>query len=415
MTKRTFRTSFATLLVLGTIGVVSAGGSPSAAAGSRTTITPVLGHLNAPRGLAFDGQGSLYVSESGYAGAGPFGLTQTGRVSKYAHGSAHASWSTSFESLYASEDPTQPPDVLGPEGISALGGNCSKRSHGHASEREGEREGEGGCQIRMIMSESHDGVAAASGGAADPTQLGHLFRLNGATGAATSVSDVGDQMYKWTGDRVALFPDDFPDSNPYGVLVTKDDHSDRVRTFVADAGANTISEIMADGTTRVISYIPNETTVPFRDSTPTCIAQGPDGMLYVATLNFVANLFVDGSGRSDVWRVDPNANFPTEPTLWTTGLTTATACTFDSEGNFWATEMFQPNAAGAPGDVVRIPFEHPDQLDRIGGGMLPLPGGIAEGPDHAMYVSINSSSPVKDSGAVVKISSHERGDDNHDE
>ena len=416
MMKRTFRASVASLMFLGSVGMVSAGGTPSAAAaGSGPTITTYIPNLNAPRGVAFDGQGSLYVSESGYAGEGPFGLTQTGRVSKYARGSTNASWSTAFESLYATEDPSAPPDVLGPEGISALGGNCSKRSHARKSEQEHE-DGGGGCQIRMIMSESHDGVFAASGGAASPTQLGHLFRLNGATGHATSVSDVGDQMYKWTGDRVALFPSDFPDSNPYGVLVTKFDNSDRARTFIADAGANTISEVMAGGTLRVISYIPNETAPPFRDATPTCIAQGPDGMLYVATLNLVANVFVPGAtgGQSNVWRVDPNANFPTEPTLWATGLTTATACTFDSHGNFWATEIFQSNISGPPGDVVRIPFAHPDQLTRIGGGMLPLPGGIAQGPDHAMYVSINSASPERNSGAVVKISFQERDDDGHD-
>ncbi len=83
--------------------------------------------------------------------------------------------------------------------------------------------------------------------------------------------------------------------------------------------------------------------------------------------------------------------------------TTATACTFDRHDNFWATEMFQPNAAGPPGDVVRIPFDHPDQLERIGGGELPLPGGIAEGSDGSMYVSINSSNPELNSGAVMKI------------
>ncbi|HEX2402072.1 MAG TPA: hypothetical protein VHJ79_19120 [Mycobacterium sp.] len=43
----------------------------------------------------------------------------------------------------------------------------------------------------------------------------------------------------------------------------------------------------------------------------------------------MANLFVCGSGLSNVWRVNPNANFPTVPTLWASGLTTATACTFD--------------------------------------------------------------------------------------
>lgn len=255
------------------------------------------------------------------------------------------------------------------------------------------------------MSESHDGIAAETGGTISTNDAGHLFSLEGATGVPTDVSDFGDQMYQFTNVHQDLFPDDFPDSNPYGVLIVKDDQTDSVRTFVADAGANTISEIMDNGTIRVIAYIPNETAVPFRDATPTCIAQGPDGMLYVATLNFVANLFVAGSGQSNVWRVDPNADFPTAPTLWATGLTTATACTFDRSGNFWATEMFQPNPSGPPGDVVRIPFDDPTQLVRIGGGNLPLPGGIAQGRNGAMYVTINSANPTPGSGAVVKITS----------
>ena len=183
------------------------------------------------------------------------------------------------------------------------------------------------------------------------------------------------------------------------------DSKGAVRTFVADAGANTISEVNSNGTLRVIVYTPNETTEPFRDSTPTCIAQGPDGMLYVATLDLVANF--ETPGRSHVFRIDPNDTFdpqhPTEPEVWASGLTTATACTFDRAGNFWATEMFQPNSAGPPGDVVVIPFQHPSQITHVGGGSLPLPGGIAQGPDGRMYVSINSASPVPGSGAVVRL------------
>jgi hypothetical protein len=317
-------------------------------------------------------------------------LTNTGKVSKYLLGSTTPSWSTTFESFYSGTD------VLGPEGISAFGNSCTERSNGDKSGQHN-----GGCQIRMIMAESHDGIAAASGGQLNATQAGLLFGLEGATGSASKISDVGNQMYKWTGDHQSLFPSDFPDSNPYNVLVIKDKRS--MRTFVADAGANTINEVTADGRLRVVAYIPNEAGPPFRDATPTCIAQGPDGMLYVATLNFVANLFVFGSGHSDVWRVDPNANYPTAPTLWASGLTTPTACTFDRQGDFWAAEMFQPNVAGPPGDVVRIPFRHPQRLDRIGGGVLPLPGGVAQGSDGAMYVSVNSANPQLNSGAVVKI------------
>jgi hypothetical protein len=362
------------------------------------SITPVVGGLAAPRGIAFDGKGSMYVSESGVAGSGPAGMTHTGKVDKFTWGSTTPTWSTGFNSLYVTEDPSQPPDVLGPEGLSAMGNGCMKNSHGQRN----------GCQLLMITSESTPGILAATGGAVNDPQAGHLYRLDGATGAATPKSDVGSQMYQWTGDHADLF-EDFPDSNPYGVLVTRGAHPGGTRTFVADAGANTISEIMPDGTARVVSYIPNEDFGAFRDSTPTCIAQGPDGYLYVGTLDFASNLFVPPGtgGLSSVWRVKPNANYPTAPTLWATGLTTITACTFDRQGNFWAAEMFAGGlTANPPGDVVRIPFAHPTTQDHFGFGQLPLPGGIAQGPDGAMYVTVGSSAPGVNGGVMRVAVNH---------
>ena len=390
--RRVFNVGLAVLVVLGS-GVAAA--VPATANESRSDISTVIRGLNTPRGIAFDGHGDLYVSQSGAAGAGSAGLTRTGKVTKYRRGGPVPLWTTTFESLYLTMDPSAPPDVLGPEGISATGNNCGRRG-------DESREHDATCTVMMIMSESHAGIAAETHNAIKTKDAGHLYRLDPATGKATSKSNVGDQQYRFTKAHNKLFPPDFPDSNPYGVLVTRGTEHSPVRTFVADAGANTISEIMPGGRTRVIAYIPNETAAPFRDATPTCIAQGPDGWLYVATLHFVANVVVFGSGQSDVWRVNPDANFPTAPRLWAKGLTTPTACTFDRRGNFWATEMFQPTA-GAPGDVVRIPFKHPNRLTRIGGGQLPLPGGIAQAPNGDMYVSINSASPKKGSGAIVRI------------
>lgn len=361
----------------------SVGASP---AGAAPSITQWIGNLNSPRGVAFDGQGSLYVSESGVAGPGDFGVTQSGRVSKYPAGSTTPDWQTSLESLYAAIDPSQPPDVLGPAGISAMGNGCMKNSNG-------QREG---CQVQVIMSESHDGVAAETGGAVDAKQAGLLLRVDGASGAVSTKANVGDQMFAWTGEpqNIGLAPNDFPDSNPFGVLVTKG-AGGGIRTFVADAGANTISEVMPDGTARIISYIPNETSFPGTDATPTCVALGPDGMLYVATLHLVS-FFVNGPGQSDVWRVDPNANYPTPPTLWAHGLSTPTSCTFDQAGNFWATEMFT-------NDIARIPFSQPTQITRIGdAGSLPLPSGIAQGPDGAMYVGVNAAG-APGTGAIMRV------------
>ncbi len=372
-------------------------GSPPAIGATEPTITPVMGAMNSPRGIAFDAHGSMYVSESGAAGAGAAGVTETGKVSKFAWGSTTPSWTHTFTSFYATQPGASSADVLGPEGISALGSGCLKPGREHARH---------GCRITMIMSESTPGILKNSGGAITDSQAGRLFRLGSATGAVRRVVDVGSQMYDWTGDHVKVFPSDFPDSNPYGVLVTRQGEDAAPRTFVADAGANTISEIKANGRARIVSYIPNESGPPFRDATPTCIAQGPDGFLYVGTLHFVKNLLVPPGtgGLSDVWRVNPNGRYPQAPQLWASGLTTITACTFDRSGNFWAAEMFAGGfgAQPFPGDVVKIPFAHPTQQTHIGAGQLLVPGGIAQGPDGAMYVTVGSSAGPGQ-GGVVRI------------
>jgi hypothetical protein len=390
-------------LLVGAAVVVSVAlGSVAAQAGDATssvpTVTPVVTGLNNPRGVAVDAKGNLYVAEAGpYLGSGDeiqHGLT-TGRVSKWMHPGAPAqrmAWSTPFDALYDNENGV--PEVLGAAGLSAFGNGCMKNS-------EGERNG---CALFVILGESKAGYEAHYPGETAPPQLGHLFKLNPGNGDPADVSDVGGQQYQWTADHSSLW-EEFPDANPYGVLVTKGHHSGKARVFVADAGANTISEVEADGSNRVIAYVPNDGV---RDSTPTCIAQGPDGALYVGTLNLLKNGFGQNPGQSDVWRIDPDTHedFIGAAHLWATGLTTVTACAFDEHGNFWATEMFQPNEAGPPGDVVRIPFGHPDKLHRFGGGALPFPGGIAFGPEGGMYVSVNSLTFEPGSGAVVRVALH---------
>ena len=355
------------------------------------TISPVVGGLNSPRGVAFDGQGSMYVAEAGKffnIAPGAFGASQTGKVSKFtlAGGAPSLAWSKSFDSVY---DSSHGPEVLGPAGVSAMGSGCMKNSNGMRE----------GCQVLALISESKSGVDKTTPGLNIP-QIGHLYRLDGATGTPTDKSDVGDQQYAWAGAHASLWIE-FPDSNPYGVLVTTDPTTDAIRTYVVDAGSNTVSEVMPDGTNRVIAFIPND---PVRDSTPTCVAQGPDGALYVGTLDLVANLFVFGPGQSHVYRIDPNTSesYLTAAHVWARGLTTVTSCTFDRAGNFWATEMFEPTS-GPPGDLVRIPFANPASLTHIGGGALPLPGGIAQGPDGAMYVTIGSANTALNSGAVVRV------------
>ena len=350
----------------------------ASAAAAGPTFTNVVSGLKNPRGIAFDGSGAMYIAEAGLPGAATGnGVTQSGAVDKYrwASNAWSRSWSKSFNSAYTHEH--GPAETIGPSGMSARG-----------------------SQVLMIMGLNHHEVPAP--------QFGHLYQLSPANGTATDRGDIGDQQFAWTDAHRRLSPNDFPDSNPYGVLIgSPEDEGSQSNVFVVDAGANTVSRVRADGSTHVIAYIPNETpsgSLPTHDSTPTCAAQGPDGALYVGTLDLLRNFAQPGS--SHVYRVelDEAKGYLKAAEVWASGLTTITSCAFDSNGNFWATEMFKPNAAGPPGDLVRIPFGDPAHPQHIGGGRLPFPGGVVQGTDGAIYVTVNSAFSTTANGMVVRVS-----------
>ena len=368
--------------VLGAGLALTSGAVAAASSAAAPTFTPVVSGLNGPRGVAFDHQGNLYVAEAGQfqpVSGTNFVVSQTGKVDKFSlhQGTATLRWSASFNSL-SDTFLGGGPEVLGPAGL-APDGN----------------------RMLLLISQNQTGVHKVSPGLAIP-QIGHLFSLNENNGHAVDKSDIGDQEYVWAGQNASLW-EEFPDSNPNAVLVTKARPGNgQTRTFVVDSGANTVAEVMPNGTIRILAFIPNDI---LRDATPTCITQGPDGALYVGTLDLVDNLTF-GPGQSHVYRIDPNTHegFLTAAHLWASGLTTVYGCAFDRQGNFWATEMFEPNPAGAPGDVVRIPFANPSSITHIGLGSLPTPGGIALGPDSAMYVAVGAPDTTPASGGVIKVS-----------
>src|SRR2546427_5766071 len=203
---------------------VLAANSPVGASGAGWTITPVVSGLEGPRGVAFDGRGNLYVSETGKyfdIAPGPFGVSRTGKVDRFrlSESGARLVWSTAFDSLYDSAHGA--PEVLGPEGITTF---CP----GTAADS---------CQVRMIESESHDGVVATTSALEHKfTQIGHLYALSPETGRPTDKSDVGDQQFAWTTANKSLW-EEFPDSNPYGVLMTRDGKTGKPRPLRGDAAA----------------------------------------------------------------------------------------------------------------------------------------------------------------------------------
>src|SRR5438132_14019573 len=179
--RQSTRAVMASALALAAVVAVN---TPVGASGTGWTIAPVVSGLEGPRGVAFDGRGNLYVSETGKYFSNvtgvDFGVSRTGKVDRFrlSESGAHLVWSTAFDSLYDSAYGA--PEVLGPEGITTF---CP----GTAADS---------CQVRMIESESHDGVVATTSTLEHTfTQTVHHYALSPETGRPTDKSDVGDQQF----------------------------------------------------------------------------------------------------------------------------------------------------------------------------------------------------------------------------
>ena len=71
--------------------------------------------------------------------------------------------------------------------------------------------------------------------------------------------------------------------------------------YIADAASNTLNLVHPNGSDEILAYLaPNV----IADATATCIAQGPEGALYVGTLALVDSLVFGHAAV--VYRVDPS-------------------------------------------------------------------------------------------------------------
>ena len=351
------------------------------AAAADPTVTVVASHLNNPRSLAFDEDGNLWVTEAGKGGSeciptpgGPtnptcFGLTgSVGRI----HDGRVARVFTGLASL-AGQDGSF---GFGPFGISALGDN-----------------------IYFDLGESSFAVPPGlSPGLTAKLldQLGHLMRANTDGSGLTSFANVGGFDYTWADQHKSLVPAQFPDADPYGLQVR---NHDGFKIFLADAASNTLDEINRSGGITIDTFIPNP---PASDAVPTCVAQGPDGALYIGQLTGAGN----GAGVANVYRFTPHSGL----TLWQTGFSAIDGCGFGSDGSFYVTELdltgFPPSGTPA-GAVIKIARD--GTRTTLGAGKLFAPNGFAAGRDGSIYVanwSILSGSGPKGAptGEVVRIS-----------
>jgi sugar lactone lactonase YvrE len=174
-------------------------------------------------------------------------------------------------------------------------------------------------------------------------------------------------------------------SNPYAAV------SQRNRTLVADAGANTIVSVDRKGEVSLFALLPDpptgeitdpETGETFdTDAVPTSIAEDRHGNIYVGTL--ASEL----PGEASVFVYGPRGG---DPIKVIEGFTTVTGVAVGRDGSIYVSELFG-------GDPTAIP---PGQLTKIARDgtrttiPVPLPAGIAVDRWNNVYVAAWSISPA---------------------
>ena len=335
------RLKSAALAVATTLVLVAGLALPAGSTTPTETVTVVADHLNNPRQIARYGN-SVYVAEAGTGGdicIDPetcYGFT--GSVTKYRRGVAERV-QTGLFSIGAGEG-----EVVGVDSLAFRG----KQLFGIAT---------GACIDGLPPD-----VAA---------QLGQVLRLEGgdnftSMGSASSFECAND-------------PDgQGPDTDPYGL-------AQRGGTFyVADAAGNDVVQIKR-GVTSLTKVLSTDS-----QPVPTSLAFGPDGALYIGTLNFEA-----GPGGAAVMRLDLGTG---DLTTYADGLSAITGISFGPDGTLYAAEFttgFDQNGPSPDGDVAVIPWGGGSDHDTIGVGSLHFPGGVAW-MNGDVYVSNWSIAPGED-------------------
>ncbi len=339
--------------------------------------------LDNPRGLAISPNGSLYVVEAGRGGDGPcIPDPATQNVAVRCFGTTGALTEIDLKHGGTQELVTGLPSLAGNGGGDAIG-------PAHVSFQ--------GNKAYVTIGWGGDPANRAK-------QLGSLGTVFGHTITVTPNGkwslDVDVAAYEARTNPLAL-----PDSDPFGIVAAPG------RQIVADAGANAVFGIAANGTLTTLAVLPpRNVPPPFpglpnpfpMESVPTAVALGPDGDLYIGQLTG----FPFQVGGANVYRVH-NGQLEQQPYL--TGFTNIIDLEFDAAGNLYVLEIAKNGLlSGDPtGALYRV---SPDGSSRTEikvvdpntqENLLVAPGGIAIGKDGALYITINTNQPFV--GGVLRV------------
>jgi len=354
----------------GTLAMVAAAAFAVPALAAAQSVETLASGLSNPRGIAFAPNGELFVVEMGVGGPGPCTPSpvfpfpprcygETGALTRIAPGGVPG-----FERVA-----TGLPSLVLPTGA-AEGGPADVSFHGMAAYVQ---IGWGGDPARR----ADLGPAGA--------QFGTLIRVE-PSGRRQTLADVAAH-------EIQENPYGGPiDTNPYGVLALPG------RRIVADAGANALIEVAADGSTHTLAVLapvaPGD-----RDPVPTAVTEGPDGAFYVGQLTG----FPFWRGTSSVLRV---ANDGSTIEVYAGGFTAVVDLAVAADHALYVLEVGAgqvppfppPNPGLGIGRLVRQCLGGAQEVLLEG---LDSPVGVALGPDGAVYLTNHGQSPTD--GEVLRI------------
>jgi hypothetical protein len=347
--------------------------APTALLADLGPATTIASGLANPRGIAFAPNGALYVAEAGSGGPGPcipspvpmngdrcYG--ETGAITRILPGGGVERILTGLPSLALADGTVEG----GVTDISFLG------TAAHVTIGWG-----GNPDLRSTAGDKW-------------ALLGTLLHVTPA-GTYKVVADIAAH-------EAALNPGGGnPDSNPYNTLSLPG------RRIVADAGANALVEVLANGHTRTFAVPPRLPAVPpiptTREPVPTSVAEGPDGALYVGQLTS----FPFWTGSSSVLRISSDGG---SIETFASGFAAVVDLAFDTGGALYVLEVATgqstpfppPNPGLGNGRLLRkCPGADPTVL--LSG--LDFSSGVAIGPDDAAYLTNHGTSATD--GEVLRL------------
>lgn len=374
-----------TALVTGAAAVPAAS---AAEAQAQAVVTVIANKLNNPRGIAVGMHDRLYVAEAGKGGKGKCIPSPEG-AGEVCFGTSGALVSIALKKEHGK--PGKPKRIV--TGLPSL----ARKADGSFA-----------LGLHDVAPLFGGKLLATVGGAVTPEvrtsfgkkgqTLNHVVCLQpeSRAGKVLPVADLA--AYEFTHNPDAKDPGSAKDSNSYGILATP--HG----AFVTDAGGNDLLKVDEKGAvstvavfrSRIVPAPPGIPGLPKNipmQAVPTTVTKGPDGTLYVAELTGFP--FVKGAAR--IWRIKHGQ----PPKLFATGFTNIVDIAWDHRGGLLVLQISKEGllAGDTNGALIRIGGK--GRRTELAAGRLTFPGGLAVGPDGAIYVT--NKSVFAGQGEVLRI------------